>query len=138
MKQILSVGQCGFDHSAIVRFFRNHFTVNVVTAATAAEAVGLLRQRAFDLVLVNRQFDADGDEGLDLIDCLKADPGLSAVPVMLITNFREYAEQAISKGALPGFGKSELGSPELVSRLRSHFQGARPTAIDAHDPGESD
>ena len=126
MKQILSVGQCGFDHSSIVRFFQSHYSLDVVPAATAVEAFGLLRERAFDLVLVNRQFDADGDEGLDFIGHLKADQDLSRTPVMLITNFRQYAEQAISKGALPGFGKSELGSPELVTRLRPLLQSGHP------------
>ncbi len=124
MKQILSVGQCGFDHNSIDRFFKGHFAVNVFPAATAKDAISQLRQRSFDLVLVNRQFDADGDEGLDFIECLKADRDLSAIPVMLITNFREYAQQAISYGALSGFGKSELGSPELVKRLESHFESS--------------
>ena len=122
MKQVLSIGQCGFDHGSISRFLQGEFDVDVLPAATADEAVGQLRQRSFDLVLVNRQFDADCSEGVEFIERLKADPELAAIPVMLVTNFREYAEQAVAIGALPGFGKAELGSPELASRLRPLLQ----------------
>lgn len=122
MKHVLSVGQCSFDHGSISRFLQGEFGVDVVPTDTADNATEQLRQRPFDLVLVNRQFDADGSEGIDFIERLKADPELAAVPVMLVTNFREYAEKAVSLGALPGFGKAELGSPELASRLRSHLR----------------
>jgi len=118
MKHVLSVGQCGYDHSSITRFLRGVFDVEIVPSATADEAVSLLRQKPFQLILVNRQFDADGSEGLDFIKQLKSDPELAAVPVMLVTNFQDYAEQAVALGGLPGFGKSELGSGTVVARLR--------------------
>ena len=117
MKHVLSIGQCGFDHGSIGRFLRSHFDVEVVPAATARDATTKLQERTFDLVLVNRQLDADGDEGLDFIQGLKNNPAFAAVPVMLVTNYREYADQAVSIGAVPGFGKAELGSPGLVTRL---------------------
>ncbi|MDB5344189.1 MAG: hypothetical protein JWP89_2566 [Schlesneria sp.] len=117
MKHVLSVGQCGFDHSAIDRFLGQHFEVKVTPSATAVDATRQLRQQIYDLILVNRQFDADGSEGLDFIRQLKAAPNLQTIPVMLVTNFREYAQQAESLGAVPGFGKSELGLPALAKRL---------------------
>lgn len=119
MKTVLSVGQCGFDHGSISRFLRAHFDVDVTPAATAADGLTYLQQRTCDLVLVNRIFDADGDEGLAFIKTLKDDPKFAQLPVMLVTNYRDYAERAIAIGALPGFGKSEVGSPELVKRLDS-------------------
>jgi two-component system chemotaxis response regulator CheY len=117
VKHVLSVGQCGFDHSAINRFLGEHFEVKVTPSATAADATRQLNQQPYDLILVNRQFDADGSEGLDFIRQLKAAPELQPIPVMLVTNFREYAQQAESLGAVAGFGKSELGSPALAKRL---------------------
>ncbi len=119
MKTVLSVGQCGFDHGSITRFLRAHFDVDVTPAATAADGLAHLQQRTCDLVLVNRIFDADGDEGLEFIKNLKDDLKFAHLPVMLVTNYREYAEKATAIGALPGFGKSEVGSPELVKRLAS-------------------
>lgn len=123
MKKVLNVGQCGFDHGSITRFLQGHFDAQVSPAATADEALGLLRRDSFDLVLVNRQFDADGDEGLSFIQTLKADPQLVGVPVMLITNYPDYAKRAVALGAVPGFGKSELASPGLVSRLNPYLRG---------------
>jgi len=117
MKRVLSVGQCGFDHGSISQFLEGHFEVEVSAAATANAALALLRKQPFDLVLVNRQFDADGSEGLDFIQTLKADAGLTAQPVMLVTNFPEYDRQAVALGAVGGFGKGQIGSPAVVRRL---------------------
>lgn len=121
MKHVLSVGQCGFDNSAIGRFLSQNFDVKVTTAPTVAIATDALRKSDVDLILVNRQFDADGTEGLDFIRQLKAQPDLAAVPVMLVTNYAEYAQQAVSLGAVSGFGKSELSSPSLVSRFQPYL-----------------
>ena len=117
MKQVLSVGQCGFDHGAISRFLSSQFDVEVTPAATAVKALDLLRKQPFDLVLVNRQFDADGDEGLDFVKALKADEALAAKPVMLVTNFPKYDQQAVALGAVSGFGKAAIGSPDVVRKL---------------------
>ena len=122
MKRVLSIGQCGFDHGSITRFLTSHFDVEVLPATTATQADRLLIEKPADLILVNRQFDADGDSGLDYIKHLKADLNLSTIPVMLITNYRNYAEQSVSLGAVPGFGKSELTSPSLTSRLQPYLQ----------------
>jgi two-component system chemotaxis response regulator CheY len=121
MKRVLSVGQCNYDHGSISRFLQGQFGAEVIPADTSAAATEQIRQRPFDLVLVNRKFDADGSDGLGFIESLKADPELAAVPVMLVTNFPEYAEKAVALGALPGFGKVEVGSPDLASRLRPHL-----------------
>jgi CheY-like chemotaxis protein len=48
---------------------------------------------------------------------MKADPELSAVPVMLITNYAEYQQQAVAAGALAGFGKKELYNEETQEKL---------------------
>ena len=121
MRRVMSVGQCSKDHGSINRFLTASFDVEVVPVATESEATGLLRRQGFDLVLVNRQFDADGTEGVDFIARLKQAGDLPAVPVMLVTNFPEYAEEAVAKGAVPGFGKAELGSPQVVDRLKSYL-----------------
>ena len=121
MKQVLSVGQCGFDHSGISRFLGQHFDVSISPASTVDQAMERLRNQHYDLVLVNRQFDLDGYEGLDFIRQLKATPEVESVPVMLVTNFGDYAQRAVELGAVAGFGKSELDSPALVDRLKTHL-----------------
>lgn len=117
MPRVLSVGQCGYDHGAIARQLLRDFKAEVVGAATFDEAIAALRRNQFDLVLVNRVTDRDGTRGVDLIRTLKADPEMGRVPAMLVSNYPDAQTEAESLGALPGFGKSDLGSPGARERL---------------------
>lgn len=118
-KRVLSVGQCFADHSAISRTLQNRFSAEVVPASTREEALSQLRQGGFDLVLVNRVFDADGSAGLDVIRQLKAADQWNDVPVMLVSNFEDSQRAAIALGAVPGFGKAALGQPQTIARLNA-------------------
>ncbi len=117
MKQVLSIGQCRPDHAAISRLLTQNFSVEITEAALAPEALTLVRERTFDLVLVNRKLDADYSEGTDIIQAMQADAALSAVPIMLITNYAEHDEAAVKMGAVSGFGKAALASPETLEKL---------------------
>jgi two-component system chemotaxis response regulator CheY len=122
-RRVLSVGQCGPDHGSIRRALQSAFAAEVTACDSAGEAIEQLRGGAFDLVLVNRVFDADGDSGLDLIRRLKADPELQGVPVMLVSNFEDAQAQAVAAGAAPGFGKSALQAAQTKERLRPYLGG---------------
>jgi two-component system, chemotaxis family, chemotaxis protein CheY len=117
-KRVLSVGQCGFDSSSIERFLRSHFAVDVDHVSTAVDALDLASKTAYDLMLVNRVFDADGGSGLDLITHWKSQPATSAIPVMLVSNYESAQVDAVRRGAAPGFGKQQLSLPETVQRLQ--------------------
>lgn len=117
-KRVLSVGQCVPDQSAIAAFLRREFGAEVQTADTADEAMSTLHNGPFDLVLVNRIFDADGGSGLDLVKVIKSDPGTSKLPVMLVSNYAEAQQKAVDAGAVPGFGKAQLGEPAVADSLR--------------------
>jgi two-component system chemotaxis response regulator CheY len=121
-KRVLSVGQCGADHWSISRTLQRAFAVEVEPAATAVQALQKLRQGSYALVLVNRVFDADGGSGLDLIGQLKADGQLREVPVMLVSNYADAQQQATAAGALPGFGKASLGSPQMLQSVGACLQ----------------
>jgi two-component system chemotaxis response regulator CheY len=125
-KRVLSLGQCGADHASISWVLESGCGAEVIPAATADEALTLLRDGDFDLVLVNRVLDYDGDSGVDFIARLKADEALQAVPVMLVSNYEDAQEQAVKGGALPGFGKSSLRHPQTVARLKEVLAAARP------------
>ena len=116
-KRVLSVGQCHPDGTALQTFLEQTFAVDVESAGTADEAMSSLHNGPFDLVLVNRIFDADGESGLELIHAIKADSGVRTVPVMLISNHADAQEQAVTAGAEPGFGKAQVGTPESIARL---------------------
>jgi two-component system chemotaxis response regulator CheY len=117
-KRVLSVGQCMADHSGISWMIRQHFDAEVVPAGGTADALQQLRRQAFDLILVNRVLDRDRSSGLDVIRQIKEDEELQKVPVMLVSNYADAQDRALQLGAVPGFGKSALGEPEVVERLR--------------------
>ena len=123
--RILSVGQCGYDGARIGREIGRRLGAEVVAVDTHDEARSELEGGGFDLVLVNRVGDLDGAPGLGLIAALKADRATSGVPVMLVSNYAEAQAEAVRAGALPGFGKSELGSERVATLIEQALAASR-------------
>jgi CheY-like chemotaxis protein len=117
MKRVLDIGNCSMDHGAISGMLRKQFGAEVVQCHGQNDSLAALRGGQFDLVLVNRKLDQDYSDGIEIIQAIKADPQLAETPVMLITNFPQYQEQAVAAGALPGFGKKELYTETTQQRL---------------------
>jgi two-component system chemotaxis response regulator CheY len=124
-KQVLSVGQCSADASAITRVLQKQFQATVDSVDTFDEAFARLHAGSVDLVLVNRILDADGSSGLELIQRIKSDTELRHLPVMLVSNYPEWQQEAVKLGAVPGFGKAGLGQPEMIGRLNALLDAAR-------------
>lgn len=120
-KRVLDVGNCGFDHGAIKSLIEDTFDAVVVQANDADEASRQLAESPYDLILVNRVFDRNGGSGLDLIRDLTANGKSPTPPVMLITNYAGYQDQAVELGAIRGFGKSELDGPATLEKLSAHL-----------------
>jgi CheY-like chemotaxis protein len=120
-KRVLSVGNCGMDDGNLRRVLHQHFAADVDAVDSATEALEKLQDAHYDLVLVNRVFDTNGDSGLRLIKTLKGDTVLRQVPVMLVSNYPDAQAEALAAGALPGFGKKIVGKPQLVEHLKSIF-----------------
>lgn len=116
-KQVLSVGQCVPDHGSITRFLHSRFDVQISTAATAVDALDELRKRPYDLVLINRKLDEDYTDGTDIIRAMKQDSRLAGVPVMLVSNYPEYQQEAVALGALYGIGKDQLATGDAAAVL---------------------
>jgi hypothetical protein len=71
-----------------------------------------------DLLLINRELPYGFDEtfGVEMIRKLRAThPQLK---LMLVSNYADAQQQAITAGALPGFGKREIGTPRVTQLLR--------------------
>lgn len=107
--RVVSVGQCGVDHGAISRFLQTGFGAQTIAADSAEEMLDLLDDGDVTLVLVNRVLDLDGTRGVDVIRTLKADPRGANVATMLVSNFASAQAEAVAVGALPGFGKADIG-----------------------------
>jgi CheY-like chemotaxis protein len=116
--KIVSLGQCGVDHPAIVRFCRDAAGAGAEVVDTETFAQTLAVEGA-DLILVNRILDATGESGLDFIRQFRADPARQATPVVLVSNYADAQREAQALGAMPGFGKSSLNRPESAAALRT-------------------
>ena len=72
-----------------------------------------------DLLLVNRVLDYgfEYEEGVALIARLRqSHPNIRT---MLVSNYAEAQQAAVAAGALPGFGKREIGTPRVKELLTS-------------------
>lgn len=121
-KTILSIGQCRPDQAAITQFLKANFDVEVITTDLADESLKTLREQSADLVLINRKLDADYSDGMDILATIKSDANLQRIPVMLVSNFADWQEKAVQSGAVYGFGKAELNSPDTVNRVREALE----------------
>ena len=120
--RVLSVGNCAADHWALEQLLVQRLGAKVDQADSADDACAQLASQPYHLVLVNRVFDRDGDDGVALIRRLKSDAQTRHVPVMLISNYPEYQEQAVEAGALRGFGKSALRAADTVEQVRAALE----------------
>ncbi len=116
---VLSIGQCRPDHAGISYYLKSNFAAEVDAAATEADALHYLQHGTYQLILVNRVLDADGSDGMALIERL-CKSEYSATPVMLVSNYPDWQQRAVSVGAVDGFGKAELntaGTREKISAV---------------------
>ena len=118
-RRVLDVGNCGPDHSSIRRMLTTNFGAEVIQTHGMEDTLTALQKNAIDLVLVNRKLDNDYSDGILIIEQIKSKPEYTDLPVMLITNYAEHQAQAVALGALPGFGKLEINSPDTRSKLAS-------------------
>lgn len=121
-KTVLDVGNCGPDHSAISSMLRKHFDVDILRSDQLADTLAILNNQPVDLILINRKLDIDYSDGMDILHAIKKSDAFRDIPVMLITNYAEYQQQAVAAGAILGFGKLELHAPDTLDRLRSVLQ----------------
>jgi hypothetical protein len=73
-----------------------------------------------DLLLINREPVGFEGEGIDLIQAIrKTNPDQK---MMLVSDYKGAQQQARDAGALPGFGKSEVGTPRVVETVTNALQ----------------
>ena len=120
-KLLLDIGNCGADHGALTDLVKQHFDASITQVHGMDDAMRALANDSYDLITVNRIMDRDGSQGMDIIRAIKAHEVYRSTPVMLISNFENYQEQAIAAGAEPGFGKKQLGLDETVAKLKNYL-----------------
>lgn len=122
-KKVALVGHCGPDSSYLRMTINKAFPgdVTILAADDDAELSHVIGDGA-DLILFNRElgYGFTDNEGVRVIERLrKTNPKLKT---MLVTNYPDVQAAAIAAGALPGFGKRELGTPRVLEVLRAAFQ----------------
>jgi hypothetical protein len=117
-KKILLVGHCGPDSSYLRMTIKN---ADPTAQILAADDDGELKQSlevGIDLVLFNRElgYGFSKPAGVDQIRAVRAThPGIK---MMLVSNYPDAQAAAVAAGALPGFGKREVGTPRVTQVLR--------------------
>ncbi|HUB25496.1 MAG TPA: hypothetical protein VL992_08690 [Tepidisphaeraceae bacterium] len=117
-KKVLLVGHCGPDSSYLRAAIRAAAPDAVVQSTCDAAEFERHLAAGIDLLLVNRVLDGDFFQasGVELIRSLHGlHPGLKT---MLVSNLPDAQAQARAAGAIPGFGKSDLGKPAVVAALK--------------------
>lgn len=124
--RVLDVGQCSPDHAGIRSAITRRFDAEIDRVMFVDDALKAMRSTRYDLVLVNRRIFDDDSDGLELIRQSKADPALKSVPVMMVSNYPDAQHAAVSAGAEPGFGKSQLHEP-VTAECLGRFLPAKGT-----------
>jgi len=116
-KVVLDVGNCNPDHAALASMLKRNYGAEVLRADQLEDTLKLLQDRSVDLILINRKLDIDYSDGIEILRVLKRTPPFDTIPVMLITNYPEHQQHAMAEGAVLGFGKLELSTPETKQKL---------------------
>ena len=117
-KKVVLVGHCGPDSSYLRMAVQKAASDVVVTMADDDRDLQKLISAGVDLLLINRTLDYgfSAEGGAELIKHLRStDPNIRA---MLVSNYPEAQAEAVAAGALPGFGKREIGSPRVGQVIR--------------------
>jgi len=128
-KKVVLVGHCGADSSYLRLAVKSaRPDVQIVTAESDKELKNAIMDGA-DLVLFNRVVDYgfDTEEGVELIRAYqKAFPSMKS---MVVSNYDTAQNEAVQAGALPGFGKREIGTPR-VKQLLQQVLADKPSNAD--------
>jgi two-component system chemotaxis response regulator CheY len=117
-KKIALVGHCGPDSSFLRMAVSSADRSVQVLAADDASELHTVLEKGVDLLLFNRELPYGFDEtlGVNVIKKLRArHPN---VKMMLVSNYPDAQDAAVKAGALPGFGKREIGSSRVAQVLR--------------------
>ncbi len=117
-KRIALVGHCGPDSSYLRMAVSNAVKGAKITMVDDDEHLNRVVQEGVDLLLLNRvlEFGFTVDMGVDLIRRFRQNH--PALKMMLVSNYADAQKDAVDAGALPGFGKREIGTPKVTEMLK--------------------
>jgi two-component system chemotaxis response regulator CheY len=127
--KVALIGHCGPD-SSYLRMVVGQAAkgAQVLMADDDQELQDVLGQDV-DLLLFNRElgYGFTHKAGVDAIRHLR---GLNQnLKMMLVSNYADAQAAAVANGALPGFGKREIGSPRVIEVLRAAIEQPASSVI---------
>ena len=117
-KKVVLVGHCGPDSSLLRMAVSSAERGVSVSMADDAQELKAALDGGADLLLLNRELGYGFDQhlGVDVIKAFR-----NAYPntkFMLVSNYAEAQAVAVAAGAVPGFGKREIGQPRVAQLIR--------------------
>lgn len=92
--------------------------VQIQLAKDGQEALKLLREAKFDLILLDLILPKMS--GFEVLEAIRSDPQLQAIPVMIISNLGQESdvERGQSLGAVEYFIKARVSMDELIGQIQ--------------------
>ncbi len=117
-KKVALVGHCGPDSSYLRMTISSAIKNAKILSADDDGELNQLLGEEVDLMLFNRElgYGFSETEGVKFIERLRG--AYPSLKMMLVSNYPEAQAAAIAAGALPGFGKREIGTPRVKEILR--------------------
>jgi DNA-binding NarL/FixJ family response regulator len=116
-KHVALVGHCGPDSSFLRMAISSAVPGAKISMADTEQELEDVLSNDPDLLLFNRVLEdgfADRD-GVSLLKRVKTER--AEQKVMMVSNYAETQEEAEAAGAVPGFGKADLGSEKAKERI---------------------
>jgi two-component system chemotaxis response regulator CheY len=117
-KKVVLVGHCGPDSSYLRMVVKQAAKDATLLSADNQIELNEAIEKGADLLLFNRELGYGFDENLGAEVIRKLRPEYPSIRMMLVSNYPDAQAAAVAAGALPGFGKREIGSPRVVQLLQ--------------------
>jgi two-component system chemotaxis response regulator CheY len=124
-RKVLFVGHCGPDSTYLRRAVKSVAPDAVIALAEDDQSLLAAVSDGVDLVLLNRElYGHEPETGVEMIAALRQK--FPSLRMMLISNYPDAQAAAVAAGAVPGFGKREISSPQAMQRLRDALSEPLP------------
>ena len=118
-KRVVLVGHCGPDSSYLRAVLSSVDSSVEISAVDDEQGLMAALQSGVDLVLFNRLLDYGFEEVEGAKVIARMHRQFPQAKLMMVSNYPEAQADAVAAGALPGFGKRELGSSRVREILKS-------------------
>ena len=116
-KHVVLVGHCSPDSSYLTLAIRSVCPDAQVQRVNDDAALRGALEAGCELLLINRMLDGDFAECSGVATIAACHQFKPQIPAMLVSNFADAQAQALAAGAMPGFGKHDLGHSKARDAL---------------------